>query len=244
MMSPRAVLKMAQRVGYDAIAVTDHYTYDKAIRGTLATHRLSQEFDVTAYKGLEYHVGDGPHKGHVLLYFDHVEQVPERGLTLRELVDHARDHDLTLIHPHPYGFGGIQAEWLLHEADYVELNGSYGRGTVNDKLLRQAKRQGISHKLIANSDAHARGQMGAAYTITEAIEDHVADTLATRKAASLAEPHRAWGRAAKMARAVLQPVGWAMNTAQRFATRRALRAIDPHAWPLLDPEPAPTPAPQ
>lgn len=226
MMSPRAIVKLADQLGYDAVAVTDHYTYDGAIRGTLATKHLADHRGLTAYTGLEYHVTEGEHKGHVLIYFDHVDQVPDRGLGLDDLLDHARDQGLTVIHPHPYGFAGIQSLELMRQADYVELNGSYGTGPVNERLLETAGRHGLEGKLVANSDAHARGQMGAAYTIVDELEDHLADTLAHLDHAAIGDPKRTWGRAAKIARAIVQPVGLVMNGVQRLVTRKAMTTVD------------------
>ncbi len=226
MMSPRAIVNLAEELGYQAVAVTDHYTYDGALRGTLATQRLATDRDLTAYTGLEYHVTEGDDTGHVLVYFDHVDQVPERGLTLDELLDHTREHGLTVIHPHPYGFAGIQSLELMRAADHVELNGSYGTGEVNERLLRTAREHGFEGKLVANSDAHARGQMGAAYTEVTQLEDHLTDTLAHLDHAAIGQPKRSWGRAAKIARAIAQPVGLVMNGVQRLVTRKALAAVD------------------
>ncbi len=235
MMSPRAIVKLADKLGYDGLAVTDHYTYDGALRGTIATQRLAKERGLTAWKGLEYHVRNGDTRGHVLLHFRHSDQVPPRDLTLPELLDHAHGEDLTVTHPHPYGYGGIQDKALMRAADYIEISGSYGEGKVNDKLLDLAKKQGIEHKLVGNTDAHARGQMGSAYTTTAALSDDLQDTLATKTGHGLEDPRRSWGRAAKIARMVAQPVGLAMNGVQRLVTRWAVNQLPD---PDLDPVPA------
>lgn len=226
LMSPRAVVKLAAKLGIDAVSVTDHYTHDRVLRGTVAAHKLAPQYGVVAYKGLEYSVTQGPDRGHVLLYFDHEDQVPARGLALQELVDHCRAEGLTLTHPHPFGFAGIRSLDLMREADHVELNGSYGRGPVNERLLQTLDHAELAHKLVANSDAHARGQMGAAYTAVDAVHETVADTLATKQGAALGEPKRSWGRAAKITRAVVQPVGLAMNAVQKGFTHRAVRRAD------------------
>lgn len=225
MMSPRAIVKLANKLDYQAIAVTDHYTYDGAVRGSFATRRLAQGTGLTVYPGLEYHVNDGPRQGHVLVYVDHEDQVPERGLTLDELLDHCRDEGLLVIHPHPFGFAGIRSRSFMEAADYVEVNGSYGHHPVNGKLFQAAVELGISDKLVANSDAHARGQMGAAFTEVAELHTHLADTLETRIRCGLAPPKRTWGRAAKTARAILQPIGLLMNGVQRLATNRALSSV-------------------
>lgn len=226
MMSPRAIVKLADQLGYDGIAVTDHYTYDGAIRGTLATQRLAEDRGLTAWTGLEYHVTEGNETGHVLLYFDDVGKVPERGLGLDELLDHAHDEDLTVVHPHPFGYAGITSEKLFEAADYVELNGSYGEGAVNERARELLRQRGEASRLVANTDAHARGQMGSAYTEVAEILDDLGDTLATRTGCGLEAPRRSWGRAAKIARMVAQPFGFAMNGIQRLVTRFALRALD------------------
>lgn len=227
LMSPRAIVKLADRLGYDGIAVTDHYTYDGAIRGTLAARRIARDRGLQAYTGLEYHVTTGPERGHVLVYFDHPDQVPERGLPLTELLDHCRDEDLTVIHPHPFGYGGIESLQLMREADHVELNGSYGDGPVNERVREIAREHGFEGKLVANSDAHARGQMGSAYTEVQEVRPGLAETLETACSAVLDEPKRSWGRAAKIARMVAQPFGLALNVAQRLGTRWALRDLPP-----------------
>lgn len=234
-MSPRAIVKLADKLGYDGIAVTDHYTYDGVLRGTIATQRLAKERGLTAWKGLEYHVRNGASRGHVLLYFRHADQVPPRGLTLPELIDHAHDEDLTLTHPHPFGYGGIQDERLTDAADHVEVNGSYGEGKVNDAIVDKAQREGFQDKLLASSDAHARGQMGSAYTTTAALVDDLKETLASKTDYGLEDPRRSWGRVAKIARMVAQPVGFAMNGVQRLVTRWALNRL-----PEPDIDPVPT----
>lgn len=231
MMSPRAIVKLADHHGYDAIAVTDHFTYDGALRGTLATQALAEHAGLTAYTGLEYHVTEGAHRGHVLLYFDHVDQVPERGLDLDSLLDHAQDEGLAVVHPHPFGFAGITSRRLMEAADRIEVNGSYREGPVNQQLYQLAEAEGWTRRLVANSDAHARGQMGSAYTEVETLHRHVADTLATTVDHAIAEPRRAWGRAAKIARAIAQPVGLAMNAVQRLVTNSALEALPDELWP-------------
>lgn len=226
MMSPRAIVKLADQLGYDGIAVTDHYTYDGAIRGTLATARLAEDRGLSAWTGLEYHVTEGEETGHVLLYFDDEGKVPERGLELDDLLDHAHDEDLTVVHPHPFGYAGITAERLFDAADYVELNGSYGEGAVNGRTRDRLRQRGETSRLVANTDAHARGQMGSAFTEVTEVLDDLRDTLATRTGCGLEAPRRSWGRAAKIARTVAQPAGFVMNGIQRLVTRFALRALD------------------
>lgn len=213
-------------MGLAAIAVTDHYTHARALRGTFHTERLAGEHGLAAFKGLEYSVGRGPRRGHVLVYFDHADQVPPRGLDLDALLDHARAEGLAVTHPHPFGFAGIRCPDLMAAADFVELNGSYGNGEVNQRLLRIARAAGLEDRLVANSDAHARGQMGAAYTLVDELHETVADTLATRRDAVIARPKRSWGRAAKTARAIAQPIGLAMNGVQKLTTRRAIAQLE------------------
>lgn len=226
LMSPKAIVKLADRLGYDGIAVTDHYTYDGALRGTLAARELAEARGLTAWTGTEYHVSSGPSRGHVLLYFEDPGAVPERGLTLPELLDHARDNDLTIVHPHPFGYGGIQDERLMKAADHVELNGSYGVGGVNGRVRETVARLGIEPKLLASSDAHARGQMGSAYTEVAGLSPDLEETLSTKTGHGLTSPRRAWGHAAKVARVIAQPVGWILNGIQRLTTRYALHAAD------------------
>lgn len=235
MMSPRAIVKLANRLDYDGIAITDHYTYDGALRGAHATQHLAHGTDLTVWTGLEYHVKEGPHRGHILLYYEHTDQVPPRDLTLHELIDHAHDENLTLTHAHPYGYGGIQNLDLMHAADHIEINGSYGKGPVNDTVRTIAEQEGLEHKLLASSDAHARGQMGSAYTTTREVHGSIHDTLQTKTGYGLGTPRRSWGRAAKAVRMVMQPFGIAMNGIQRLATRWTLNKL---------PEPEPTPTVQ
>lgn len=242
MMSPRAIVKLADRLGYDGIAVTDHYTYDGAVRGTLAAKRLAEHRGLVAWTGVEYHVTEGEPTGHVLVYFREVDQVPPRGLTLSELLDHARDEDLTVIHPHPFGYAGIQAPELMHAADHVEINGSYGEHPVNRQVRETAAELGITGKLVANSDAHARGQMGSAYTEVETLASDLPETLATTVGHALATPRRSWGRAAKIARMIAQPIGLAMNGVQRLATRVALKTLPSTSDPADGAAPASTEA--
>ena len=225
LMTPRTVVRMAKRLGYDAVAVTDHYDYDGVLRGTFATRRLAAQEGLKAFTGTEYSVLNGHTRGHVLVYFDHPDQAPRRGLDLDGLMDHARTHGLTVVHPHPYGYAGIRDVAFMRRADYVELNGSYRHGATNQRLLRVACEAGLEDKLVANSDAHASAQMGAAATIVAEVHDSVADTLKTKIDARILRPHRPWGKAMKVARATLAPFGLALNAAQIWSTARALAAL-------------------
>jgi predicted metal-dependent phosphoesterase TrpH len=225
LMSPRAVVKVASALGYDAVSVTDHFHTDRSIRGTFATQRLAREHGLIAYPGLEYSVRAGPDRGHVLVYVDDVSQVPRRGLTLAELLDHTAGHGLTVIHPHPFGLAGIRSLELMQRADFIELNGSYRHGRVNQLVRRVAQVHDLTHKLVAGSDAHARGQMGSAYTEVAELHASIADTLATKIDARLQPSKRRWGRVAKHTRLALAPFGLAMNGVQMLATGRALAKL-------------------
>lgn len=222
MLSPAGLLDAAVAAGLDAIAVTDHYTYEGALEGALAARQLARGREVDVFLGLEYHVEVGEHRGHVLVYLQAADQAPELGLTLGQLVDHARDHGLTLGHAHPHGFRGIPHRPLMRAADLVELNGCYGTGPANRRVRAAAREEGLEHKLVASSDAHAASRLGTAYTEVERLAPTVADTLSTVRSRVVGDGGPVRARVAKVARTVAQPVGWAVNAVQRWATRRAL----------------------
>jgi len=227
MMSPAGLLDAAERTGLDAIAVTDHYTYEGAIEGAIAARRLARGREIDVFPGLEYHVDDGTHRGHVLVYLDDADKAPSLGLSLAELVDHVREHGLAMGHPHPFGFRGVRSRALMRAADFVELNGCYAGGRANRQLHSLASEESIESKLVANSDAHARSRVGTAYTVVDELHETVADTVAEvrERVVGNGGPWRA--RAAKVARTVAQPVGWVVNAVQRRLTRRALERRSP-----------------
>ncbi len=238
-LTPDELVDAAVAAGLSGIAVTDHYDYDSAWQGGFIARRHARaRGDITVWPGIEYAIDKGPHRGHMLVYFDHADDVPPRGLTAAELFDHCTDHELLTIHPHPFSAFGIPDHHMIARSPFVELNGDHGDGGPNMRVRREAARHGWN--LVASSDAHDIRQLGSAWTEVRAIRDSLAATLAPTGGAgprAILAGSPVWGIVIKTARVALAPVTLPWNAARALgaawkATRtralgRAGRVVSP-----------------
>ena len=153
------ILKRAEAVGLDAIAITDHDTVEGAKKA------LTCKTDVLVIPGVEITTKQGH-----LLVLGVTEMIPT-GLDVAETIAIARKLGAVLILPHPYhvwrhGVARKRRGGMLI-VDAVEVfNSRYIVGSANRKATRIARRLG--KPCVGGSDAHNARYVGYGRTFVDA----------------------------------------------------------------------------
>ncbi|WP_067077039.1 CehA/McbA family metallohydrolase [Methanoculleus horonobensis] len=175
--SVEEILRRAEAVGLDAIAITDHDTVEGAL------YALDCDTSVTVIPGTEV----STKQGH-LLALGITEPLPD-GLDFFETVAVARVRGALLILPHPYhrwrhGVGRRLAAGI-GAVDAVEVfNSRYITGSANRKAAVIAKRFGKPG--VAGSDAHNARYVGFGVTYVTAEPDAASILAAIREGRTMA----------------------------------------------------------
>lgn len=153
------ILKRAEELGLDAIAITDHDTVDGA------KHALTLPSPVLVIPGIEV----STRQGHLLVLG--VTEVIPAGLDVIDTVHIARRMGALLILPHPYHVWrhGVARRKKAGMAvvDAVEtFNSRYIVGSANSKAARIAKR--LDKPCVGGSDAHNARFVGFGRTYVDA----------------------------------------------------------------------------
>jgi predicted metal-dependent phosphoesterase TrpH len=165
------LLEAAERVGLDAIAVTDHDTVD----GGLEVASLAEDYGLLGIPGIEVTSNDG----HVLGLG--VRTPIAAGQTFAETLSSIRDAGGIAIVPHPFQESrhGVLAsidEAELATADAIEVyNSRLITGRANRQAASFADRVGVP--ATAGSDAHVSEMVGRAVTNVDAANRTVDDIL-------------------------------------------------------------------
>ena len=175
--SVEEILRRAEAVGLDAIAITDHDTVEGAL------YALECDTSVTVIPGTEV----STKQGH-LLALGITEPLPD-GLDFFETVAVARVRGALLILPHPYhrwGHGvGRRLAAGIGAVDAVEVfNSRYITGSANRKAAVIAKRFGKPG--VAGSDAHNARYVGFGVTYVTAEPDAASILAAIREGRTMA----------------------------------------------------------
>ena len=157
--TPEEIIRRAEAVGLDAIAITDHDTVDGAIAA------LSIPTRIVIIPGIEI----STRQGH-LIALGVTEKIPS-GLDVLETVRIARDMGAVLILPHPYHVWrhgvGRKLRSALYSVDAIEVfNSRYIVGSANLKASRMARR--IGKPCVGGSDAHHARYVGFGRTKVDA----------------------------------------------------------------------------
>ncbi len=157
--SVEEILKRAEEVGLDAIAITDHDSVDGAKQA------LACNSPVIVIPGIEV----STKQGHLIVLG--VTEVIPSGLDVGETIAMAHDLGAVLILPHPFHMWrhGVarkkRAPMLLVDAVEV-FNSRYIVGSANGKAGRMAKRLG--KPCVGGSDAHNARFVGFGRTFVDA----------------------------------------------------------------------------
>jgi hypothetical protein len=160
--SVEEILKKAEEVGLDVIAITDHDSIDGAKKA------LSCTTSVLVIPGIEV----STKQGHLLILG--VTEVIPAGLDVVDTIEIARKMGALLILPHPYHVWrhGVarRKKAGMAEVDAIEtFNSRYIVGSANRKAARIAKKLG--KPCVAGSDAHHARFVGFGRTFIDADRD-------------------------------------------------------------------------
>lgn len=203
------MLVHAERVGLDAIAITDHDT----IEGSLVAADRAAAYDIVALTGIEVSSA----AGHVL-GIDVDAPVPS-GLSFHETVDRIHDVGGVAVVPHPYqtlrkgvlADPGVEPDDLA-AADALETyNSRFLTGRTNRQAARLAER--LEMPVTAGSDAHIAGMVGRAATLVDADPTPDAIAAAIREGRTGIDGRRT-------------PLWVTLRQAAGTARRRARRAVE------------------
>jgi predicted metal-dependent phosphoesterase TrpH len=157
-MSPEEIIKLAKKLGLDAIAVTDHNT----IEGSKETEKLA--------RGLIVFVGSEIRgKGGEIIGLNLKSEIPP-DLPLIETCKLIKKQGGFVIIPHPFdrlrNGMGKKIEKIVKYIDAVEV---FNARTLFDKFNKDSLKFAEKHKLpkVAGSDAHFGIEMGSAYTLVD-----------------------------------------------------------------------------
>lgn len=166
------ILRRAEAVGLDAIAITDHDTVEGAKRA------LACRTTVIVIPGIEV----STKQGHLIVLG--VTEVIPAGLDVAETVAIARQLGAVLILPHPYhiwrhGVGRKKRGGMLLVDAVEAFNSRYIVGSANRKAAKVARRLG--KPCVGGSDAHHARFVGFGRTFVDAEPDVAAILQAIRE---------------------------------------------------------------
>jgi predicted metal-dependent phosphoesterase TrpH len=153
LLEPAKIIAMAQRLGIDCVAITDHDT----IRGGVAVKAQSRGSDLQVIVGSEI----GTSAGDVIGLF---LQEEVRSRDFFAVVDEIRAQDGIIVLPHPYR-GHQLSDEIVRSTDVIEAynarTGAYNNAMAS-KLAEEHHKPGI-----AGSDAHFASEIGLAKTFIQ-----------------------------------------------------------------------------
>lgn len=157
---PRAVLRRAERVGLDGVAITDHDEFDPV------RHRnLQSETDLLLVPAQEVTTTDG----HVLAYF--IESQIESFRSVEAVVEDVHEQGGLAVFAHPYRMVEDHSEERLRIFDAIERFNARS-GDPEDPFspngrTRARLRQFDDLSVTAGSDSHLPWTVGNAWTVIE-----------------------------------------------------------------------------
>jgi len=175
--SVEEIVRRAEYVGLDAIAITDHDTVEGALYAMAIPSRL------VIIPGIEV----STLQGHLLVL--EVTTLIPRGLEVGETIRVARELGGLVILPHPYHIWrhGVARRMRspLAEVDAIEVfNSRYIVGSANRKAARIARRLG--KPCVGGSDAHNARFVGYGRTLVDASRDPASILTAIRAGKTVA----------------------------------------------------------
>jgi predicted metal-dependent phosphoesterase TrpH len=175
--SVEEIIRRAELVGLDAIAITDHDTIE-GVRAALAV-----DTDVLIIPGIEI----STRQGHLLALGTMVQYPP--GMDVLDTITLARSQGALLVLPHPYHMWrhGVARHFrtAVSAVDAVEtFNSRYIVGAANRKAAKVARR--LHKPVVGGSDAHNARYVGYGKTLVNASPDVMSILSAIRNGESAA----------------------------------------------------------
>jgi predicted metal-dependent phosphoesterase TrpH len=161
--SPREILETASRRGLDAVAVTDHDSFESIPE----CRRLAKQFGVIYVPGCEIRTDE--YDDLLVLFVDE----PIQTTAFEEVIAEVERQDGLAVLPHPYRKFERVPDWALERVDAIE--GFNARSTA--EWNEQARRLGERHDftMLGGSDAHMSWEIGRGRS---AVQD---DRISTRE---------------------------------------------------------------
>ncbi|HEX7628592.1 MAG TPA: PHP domain-containing protein [Candidatus Methanoperedens sp.] len=149
--TPRTSIKVAEKLGLNAICITDHNT----IKGALVAQKYNKDLVVI---GEEISSKDGEILGLFL------QEKVNPGLSAEETIEQIHGQDGIAIAPHPYSVhcSSVGEKMNALRFDGVEVFNSLHRDGYSNAL---ALKNCNGHAKLGGSDAHASHMIGKGYTL-------------------------------------------------------------------------------
>ncbi len=167
----KTLLKIAKKIGLDAIAITDH----NEIRGALKAKKLRM---IPVIVGVEVSTSSG----HVLGY--DIDCPIPRNLSVEDTIEKIHDCGGFAVAAHPYRFwSGIGEKEVMKNAkifDAIEVLNGRCKKSSNKKAIQLAEK--LHKGFTAGSDAHFPHEIGKAGIIVYCEIDDIWDCLIKRRA--------------------------------------------------------------
>jgi predicted metal-dependent phosphoesterase TrpH len=193
-----SILEESRRLGFDAIAITDHNT----VSGGLAALKIRPE-DISVIIGAEFSTD----KGHILALF--IDDTIEKGCRTRnagshrvhgrhesgrvyeldDLIARVRGQGGLLFLAHPLESSAVDDPSFIAKLDgYERINGRINSGFKNKRanaLSETLKTRFPDKVLIGGSDAHTKAELKGVYMMSDSDDPRVAlmnaDTICFNK---------------------------------------------------------------
>lgn len=169
------ILKYARSRQLDAIAITDHDTFE----GSLAARKIRSANDVQVIPGIELTVPGGPYGTHLIaLYVEDKFPYPN----IIEAVRGVKHRGGILVLPHPFRRGtglltnareGLVSDeevaFVLANVDYIE---GLNFNDTNENVARTLEFvAGSRRPMVSGTDAHVPAEIGVIYCELESLDD-------------------------------------------------------------------------
>jgi len=162
--SPEQMIRAAENIGLDGIAITDHDNIEGAYEAE------SVDTDLFIIKGCEVSSADG----HILAYG--INDYIKKGMGAKETIEEIHLQEGLAVAAHPFDHRRSSVGDLLFELpfDGVEaLNGHF----INDNGMTRQVCQENSFNMVAGTDAHMSKEVGSCYTLFDSLNDYKNDIL-------------------------------------------------------------------
>jgi predicted metal-dependent phosphoesterase TrpH len=212
--SARELIRMASRLGYDVLSITNHntVTWDEG----LAAYAAGK--GILLLPGVELSVAG---RKHVLAVNSALRgDIPGSAFTRFEDLAAIRGEETLIVAPHPF-YGapvcmGSDLEKYRGLFDAVEASYFHSRLiNPNQKAMRFSARHGIP--MIGTSDAHFRSQFGRAHSLVEADKDprSVIDAVKRGRVRIVCPPLSIAGMGLILMRLLFARVAWLFREDER-----------------------------
>lgn len=169
--SPRTILKAANKKGLGGISITDHNT----LKGSLEAKAMGKEFGLVVVRGMEISSLDG----HILAYG--VGSEIEKHLSAKETVAEIKKIGglASVAHPYRWWSGLGERNTVNCEPDAIETLNARSTRKHNFRARKLCKK--IEVRKTAGSDAHFPQNIGKAYVVIDECDSEEAVMEALRK---------------------------------------------------------------